>query len=714
MFAVTCVNTVPTATSASSAPGPAGAAAGNSATAGQRARVVVLPTGERLSVTDPDAAPTVLPDRAGHQPRMTIVRSDKDIYAIPDEAVPFLGTALDASLFDTTRLARLPSEQVPVRVAFTGAATPVPGVTGGYVSDPAAFGAALARRVAADPTTARSAATPFAGVRSIALDAPTATVVQPNFPMVTLTVNTTMPATGTVLGAFAVITNLDDTRRYDKMIEIPPGNTFSVSVPKGHYAVLGNVLTTATDGGDVDHAYFPIVEDAEVNAPEQSVTLDANRATATPTFSVPKPVTMQGGFLNLVSYDGRHDYNQGFLGGFAASFDKSVQILVQPTPAPAHGVLWFIDQQQGKAADPAARYTYDLAQTWQHGIPADLHTDVRAQDVATIVDHFHADGSPRQASFGRGATFYDWPQKLVVVDDYPRPGEVTNYVYGPPSAQWQAFLFQSNAANSAFIQDGSVPVTYRAGRTYRADWLRGPLGPGFGKEAAPSACLACRTGDQLLLTPATTVDGDPDHFGQAGAFASGFARIQVFQDGTRIADAPDANLVMVPVPSEEHTYRIVNDFDLGRLGYQTSTQATTEWTVRSSATSAPPIPKKWWCWLSTTEQCTVLPFLTVAAPVPTSDTDTVAPGRMSFVARVGHVQGSAPSAITSFGFATSLDGTTYTPARVTDLGKGRYRVTVTTPAGAAGQPVSVRMQATDAAGATITETVHNAYTVEGS
>jgi hypothetical protein len=48
---------------------------------------------------------------------------------------------------------------------------------------------------------------------------------------------------------------------------------------------------------------------------------------------------------------------------------------------------------------------------------------------------------------------------------------------------------------------------------------------------------------------------------------------------------------------------------------------------------------------------------------------------------------------------------------VADLGNGRYRVTVQS---AAGQHVSVRMQAIDAAGSSITETVRNAYTVEGS
>ena len=234
-------------------------------------------------------SPTVLPDRDGQVPRVTIARSGDAVYAIPDEAAPFVGRALEARLFDTTRLAALPPGQLPVRVTYAGAAGPIPGVTGGYLTDASAFGAALARRIAADPSTARSASTPFAGVRNIALDVPVAPVVHPNFPMVTLTVQTITPADGTVLGAFAVITNLDDTRRYDTMVEIPPGNTFKVSVPQGNYAVLGNVITSSNTDGTVDHSYFPIVEDAAATDPEQAVSLDARKATATPSFSVPRP-----------------------------------------------------------------------------------------------------------------------------------------------------------------------------------------------------------------------------------------------------------------------------------------------------------------------------------------------------------------------------------------------------------------------------------------
>ena len=53
--------------------------------------------------------------------------------------------------------------------------------------------------------------------------------------------------------------------------------------------MLGNVITSSNTDGTVDHSYFPIVEDAAATDPEQAVSLDARKATATPSFSVPRP-----------------------------------------------------------------------------------------------------------------------------------------------------------------------------------------------------------------------------------------------------------------------------------------------------------------------------------------------------------------------------------------------------------------------------------------
>ena len=145
-----------------------------------------------------------------------------------------------------------------------------------------------------------------------------------------------------------------------------------------------------------------------------------------------------------------------------------------------------------------------------------------------------------------------------------------------------------------------------------------------------------------------------------------------------------------------------------------ATKTSSVYTVRSSSTSGALVPAGWQCLAAGTGACTVLPLLSANVPLPTTPAGTLPVGRSSFVVRIGHVAAAARSAISTLTFATSLDGTTFSPATVTVLGNGRYRVSLTNPAGAGGHPVSIRLHAEDAAGATLTQTVANAYTVEGA
>jgi hypothetical protein len=216
----------------------------------------------------------------------------------------------------------------------------------------------------------------------------------------------------------------------------------------------------------------------------------------------------------------------------------------------------------------------------------------------------------------------------------------------------------------------------------------------------------------MALSISSEMDADPNHSGFAEGF--GYERFQVFRDGTSIVDAADTDGATFAVPAASHSYRIVDTIDRAALGFTAATTTSAVYTVRSSSTSGQALPGGWQCVAPGTGACTVLPLLTIDAPLPITAAGTMLTGASSFVVSVGHVPAGAQPAISKLTFATSLDGKTFTPAKVTSLGHGQYKVTLITPVSAAGQQVSTQVHAADAAGGTLIQTVTNAYTVAGS
>jgi hypothetical protein len=135
------------------------------------------------------------------------------------------------------------------------------------------------------------------------------------------------------------------------------------------------------------------------------------------------------------------------------------------------------------------------------------------------------------------------------------------------------------------------------------------------------------------------------------------------------------------------------------------------YTVDSSATSGAPLPDGWYCQAPGTGACTILPLITVTAPLPTHQDGTLPSGTSSFVVTVGHLPSATTSAITALGVDTAIGTAAWTHAGVHPLGNGRYRVTLTLPTTSTGQPVAFRLHTEDAAGGTLTQTVTAAATI---
>ena len=218
------------------------------------------------------------------------------------------------------------------------------------------------------------------------------------------------------------------------------------------------------------------------------------------------------------------------------------------------------------------------------------------------------------------------------------------------------------------------------------------------------------------------VGSQPDY--GAGLFANPGGtphetHLTVYRDGNTVFDGFNAagGVVTLAVATfgtspDEHSYRILETANRAEDGMALSTTATTDYRFDSSATSGPRLGAGWNCVAPGSGPCTVLPLLAVQVPLPTSLTGTLPSGYSFLIVDVGHVQGAAPTPVTGFRLAIGADGA-YVPQTVVDLGDGRYYVAVRNTA-APGTAVDVRWHATDAAGGSITQTVHAAYTIEGN
>ncbi|MGA8114228.1 MAG: hypothetical protein WCA46_11245 [Actinocatenispora sp.] len=684
---------------------------------------VVLPTGERLSLRWSGDTPTV-GRRPGDRQPISTLRVGRHLYAVPPEAMPYIGSTVDRNLFDVTALAAKEGAdgagRIPVSLTFADIPVSVPGVritstsgrhASGHLdrSSAATFGAALRGRQNLDAKGARVAGTPIPGLTRLSLAVPATHTVRPHFPQVTLRVDLTPPEGRTVLGAIAMIVNTDDTRRYREIVGIDAENYAKVSVPKGHYDLVGSVVTQATDGTDGVVYFVPIVVDLAVTGDGQAVTLDATKATATTAFTTPRPADLHDVGMDIYPTDGRPEiaYVMGF------GYEAEDQVYVQPTPKPKYGELRF-DTYEYRSAAPAGgeAYDYHLTEEWLDGIPASLRRDLTAGDLTRVEDRFTAPGTG-DVSLGRGPVYPDLRGAGLPASS-PDSGIHVDYLYGPPDVRWTADASRDTASGTEGMF--SAPVRYRPGRTYPVDWFRESLAPGVQDRVTfpRPYCLVCRTADGMSLSIDPETDSDPAHHGWLGSDENpGYQRFQVFQDGASIVDEQDTDAVTFPVPAEEHTYRIEDTVDRAKLGFTTGTRTSSVYSVRSSSTSGAAAPADWACDAPGADQggCTVLPLLTANVPLPTSSDGAMPVGTARFVVRIGHVAAATSSAVTALTFGTSLDGATFSPAKVTDLGDGRYRVTLRTPSSAVGQHVSIRVHAEDATGGTLTQTVTDAYPV---
>jgi hypothetical protein len=709
---------------------------------------VSLITGDVVQLrTGPDGRQTAAirgRDPHGVAGAFRTMRKGGDLYVIPAAAMPYLGRGLDPALFDVSQLARAgrtgAAARLPVRLTYrAGSAHPtVPGITvtrtqgetaDGYASPATApaFGAALTAQLQADAAAGWPAGGGiFAGLTGLRYAGPAGPPsAQPHFPMFTLRLRVTGADGQPAPFASIAVVNVDDARRYSNLVFTTDGET-RISVPAGHYGLLVNTSEGVRGGSELERMVN--ISDYQVT---KAQTLAVDMRTATERFSAhtPRPAVTDEFGLNWRRLD---PSGGGQDAGFA--LPAGTQVLVAPGAPARFGTLQYSGGfRLSSAAGAPDPYTYDLRFGQVGSIPADLSYEVTEAELARLDVSYHTDGGPAHDALTARFSFMPWMDfGFQILHPMTAPGRRTEYVNGGKDAVWAAEFVGMQAASldpddsfglfSEHYVDGSR--RYAAGDRARVDWARQPARPSLNVETAefqfrPFSCPACRDGDQLRISLTEVADTDRGHLGvldfsqdtPAGPVRSS-SRSQLFRDGVQVVDSSDVGGVDIDVPAADGRYRLVYDQTRTAPWYSLGTGSHTEWTFSSARPATSTAPAHWLCGLGepSGNPCAVLPLLTVNYDAPLDLTGRTVGGRTHLGIDVAPTQAAPAVAIDSATVQVSFDdGLTWTAATVTGSG-GHFDATFTAPAAGF---VSTRVQATDAAGNGISQTITRAYALGG-
>jgi hypothetical protein len=265
--------------------------------------------------------------------------------------------------------------------------------------------------------------------------------------------------------------------------------------------------------------------------------------------------------------------------------------------------------------------------------------------------------------------------------------------------------------------------SYSAGHHGISEWNKQPMHPGvrvdLGSYRHDFPCPVCRAGDKLGLDIWSFADNTPGHVGFSDFPQPGLTEstsFALYQDATKVAGGPVpfgifGSFAVTPAPA---AYRLVVDTQREAPYFRLATKTHTEWTFRSShADGHGRLPTGWTCFADVTDvkDCAVVPLMTARYDLPLSLTGRMPAGASSFGLTVQHLRGGPQSSVSSATVGVSYDdGAHWSPARTTNLGGGRFRVTYTPPAaGRTNGYVAIRLDVTDAAGGQLNQTMFRAY-----
>jgi subtilisin family serine protease len=518
-----------------------------------------------------------------------------------------------------------------------------------------------------------------------------------NAPMHNLTLTATaLPGTASGdFSAHANVMNAEDPTLLSTFVDLSSGSA-TIQVPDGDYWV----------SGEVDDFVSPTqMRSAIVGQPDvlvggdTAVTLDA--ATA-----VPISASVTG---RATEYDGADLFTERGIGGqiFSTgvySFNPTTQVTLfaQPTDAVRTGT--FKVSSGFRLIDPSApsAYVYDLFHNLGDRIPDSLAytvTPAVQAHLSEIDERFYGiDGDTTPYGENRYGLTDSGFLALQFLSTVPGESTRTDYVSTEPGIGWNqeaAPPITLDGQKNVYAWVTEIPgfTHYAPGSKTTADWAKQVFRPG------PYSATALST-SFCAPQPSTRAAGNihvelvdlqdlPDGYDCLQGIGATTQTMRLYH-GADLLGTVNSSIGDFAVPAGSGTYRLV--YDESTSAIPVSTRTSTAWTFHSTAPVGPSLRR--------------LPLLTINYDLPLGldnhpDGDTA-------ILTASRVAGSESAAVKELRLWTSTDGgATWATAPVHALGDGRYAATL--PHAASGQAVSLRVQASDAGGSAIDQTVITAY-----
>jgi len=367
-------------------------------------------------------------------------------------------------------------------------------------------------------------------------------------------------------------------------------------------------------------------------------------------------------------------------------------------------------------------YLYDLKFYAEGQIPGSLHYTVGNQQLADVSEQFHA-ATPGLADLQDSIVGLN---EYVVAGNYysfQAPASLHDYV-GPVSPDVVHWRWSDNADSTLMAYD----VFDQGGGATTEDWFDEPEAPAtvtapadvyqaqpgkwLGDGINTTLCSFCRQGNTFYPFFYRVLAADPRLIYNGVIYAFDPSDIHLYQSsGQEIPQTLlDGYYVTYQLPAQEATYRLATAYN----------DTYTDWQFTSAGSAADETPYGYRC-LGTafgvsTAPCRADPLILLRYDAFTGLTNTVtAAGTRNLQVTAYYQAPASPRAITSLKLWTSTDGgATWQHATITGHG-GTYIATYRVPPLAATSgTVSIKVEASDAAGDTVSQVIYNAYNLSAA